>query len=357
MGNVNCLRLALLMLLVAATATRAENDWAEAAMQRTPFAAIAAFSPDGKSLATGQGWVDSPGLVRLSDLVTGKERLLCKDHADAVIAVAFTLDGKTLASGDWKGVVKLWDTATGRDLATLVGHRENVRYLAFSPDGKLLASSSASRVTLWDVTTAKERAVLPWHGDHFVAFSCVAFSPDGRTLAYGAADGNVTLWNVVTGKERVVCRGHSKLVVTATFAPDGKILATASQDSTVRLWNVATGRLQATLSGHKDVPTSLAYSPDGRMLASACCWSRNGFRESGATRAVSKGVEGSEVKLWEVTTLKERLTFEHGETGTSFMPMCFLHFSSDGKSLMATVNHPGADVKHWDLAKLAMNSK
>jgi WD40 repeat protein len=350
MRRTICLGLVLLLLVLAAVDGRAEVGIAEVVLQRTPFVATAVFSPDGKWLATAAAWVDSPGVVKLRDVTTGREQVLCKDHSDAVMALTFTCDGKALASGDYKGTIKVWDTATGKETATFRDPGARLHSLAFSPDGKLLASAGETRTTLWDLAAKRKAAVLDGYT------SCVVFSPDGRTLVCGpggAETGQVVLWDVATGKQRAVCQGHNDRVLAAAFAPDGQTLATASRDCTARLWSVATGRHRATLQGHKGPLISVAYSPDGRMLASACAWQRE------ITNAGGKLIEteGTEVKVWEVATHGERLTFEYGEAGTWLMHRCFLQFTSDGKGLVGIVNRPDSDIKRWDLAKLALTPR
>jgi WD40 repeat protein len=298
-----------------------------------------AFANDGKLLATAGGQEDKFGEVHLYDLATGMKRLSFQGHAAMVDAVAFAPDGKTLASGSWDKTIKFWDTATGKELATLRGHNRRVWSLAFSPDGKLLASGSADGIVkLWDVATGQERTTLR-------GFAWVAFSPDGQILAVGDFDGRVTLWDVAAGKQRAVLEGHSNYVAAMAFAPDGKTLATASADSTVRLWDVASGRSKAVLLGHKSLLVSVVYSADGRMLASA-----GSYFEEGPNAKLGGG---SEVKVWEVATGRERLTFEPRGVHTHG---CFLQFTGNGRYLM-TVDRPGGAFKKWDLAKLAVQPK
>jgi WD40 repeat protein len=117
MRGTICPGLVLAPLILAAVCRGAEVGLAEIAEQRTPFVATAAISPDGKWLATAGAWVDSPGVVKLRDLATGREQILCKDHSDAVMALTFAGDGKTLASGDYKGAIKVWDLATAKQTA------------------------------------------------------------------------------------------------------------------------------------------------------------------------------------------------------------------------------------------------
>lgn len=363
MHRILLLALALALLLPSlATAARRQADPDFCFLeQRTPPVSVAALSPDGQGLATAFAYIDSPGQVWLRDLA-GKERFHCKGHTDAVNAMAFSANGKMLASGDWVGVVKIWDTATGKELATLRGgHPRQIWCLCFSPDGRMLASSSPDRVVLWEVATGKLRTVIKIKGEQISRVGpnsgcAVVFSPDSSTLAYSTDKGVVKLWDVAAGKDKAVLQGHTEFVAAAAFAPNGKTLATAGDDSIVRLWQVGSDSPPITLVGHKGPVTSVAFSADGRLLASWCLWSKD-IREGGPKGGgVIKTASGSEVKVWDVATGKARLTFEPDEISYqgSWHPRP-LQFHADGKTLMTLdIDHA---VKHWDLVKLVEQAK
>ena len=129
-----------------------------------------------------------------------------------------------------------------KEQATLKGHNFAVKFVAFSPDGKKLASAGSNNNTetikLWDVATGKELATL---SGHQFGTDSVAFSPDGKTLASGGAniyENTVKLWDVATGKEMASLKGHTSFVNSLAFSPDGKTLASASVDKTIKLWDV-----------------------------------------------------------------------------------------------------------------------
>jgi WD40 repeat protein len=233
-----------------------------------------AFSPDGRRLASGS-WNNT---IKLWDVATGQGVRTLRGHTDWVLSVAFSPDGRLLASASGDHTVKLWDVETGQEVRTLRGHNGGVQSVAFSPDGRLLASGSRdSTVILWDVETGQTVRTLSGHTKQVRS---VAFSPDGRLLASASSDQTVKLWDVETGQAVRTLRGHTFWVESVAFSPDGRLLASASSDQTVKLWDVATGQAVRTLRGHTDWVRSVAFSPDGRLLAS--------------------GSDDQTVKLWDV---------------------------------------------------------
>ena len=276
-----------------------------------------AFSPDGKILASGS----RDETLRLWDVATGSELRQLSRSWSAVYSVAFSPDGKILASGSYC-TLRLWDVATGSELRPLSGgHGHWVSSVAFSPDGKILASGSWDKtVRLWDVATGSELRQLSGHGKDVYS---VAFSPDGKILASGSRDNTVRLWDVATGSELRQLSGPESEENSVAFSPDGKILASGSWDDTVRMWDVATGRTLRQLSGHKSKVERVAFSPDSKILAS--------------------GSNDRIVRLWDVATGRElRQLSVHGHWVSS------VAFSPDGKILAS--GSWDDTVRLWDVA-------
>jgi WD40 repeat protein len=311
-----------------------------------------AFSPDGKLLASGSG--DST--VKLWDAANGTELRTFIGHASGVNSVAFSRDGKTLASGSDDKTIKFWDVATGAMLRTLQGHIGEVKSVAFSSDGKMLASGSYDHtIKLWEVATGTELHTLRGNPP-------VAFSPNGKILG-GGYNNSIKLWDVATGAELRTLTGHSKFARSVAFSPDGKSLVSGSFDNTIKLWDVETGTELRTLTGHSDPVWSVAFSPDGKTLASGSydqtvkLWDVAAGAElhslgghSSSVYSVAFSPDGRSlasssfdktIKIWDVKTGAESRTLRGHPSFINAVA-----FSPDGRSL---VSGSGNTVKQWDI--------
>ena len=316
-----------------------------------------AFSPDGRLVASAS--YDST--VRLWGSATGAALQTLEGHLDSVNAVAFSPDNRLVASASNDSTVKLWDSATGAALQTLEGHPGITNAVAFSPDSRLVASASlGSTIRLWDSATGAALQTLEGHSD-FV--NAVAFSPDSRLVASASNDSTVRLWDSATGAALQTLEGHLDSVNAVAFSLDGRLVASASDDSTVRLWDSATGAALQTLEGHSSLIKAVAFSPDGRLVASAShdstvrLWDSatgaalqtleghsdwvNAVAFSPDSRLVASASLDSTVRLWDSVTRAALQTLE----GHS----CFIKavaFSPDGR-LVASASHDSA-IRLWD---------
>jgi WD40 repeat protein len=276
-----------------------------------------AFSPRGP-LAIAP--VDAISLI---DPYTQQELMHFDAPLGCTLAIAFSADGKQMASASRSGALIIWDVATGRQLRTLPVSAADGYLLAFSPDGRVLASSCREQVIrLWDPATGKELRQLHGHED---AVLSLAFSSDGAILASGGADKVVRLWDVATGRQLRVSDKEKHAVESVAFAPASSVLA-ATGDEIVKLWEPATGKLVRSWPGHASRITRVAFTPDGTVLVSAA------HRQSS-------------IRLWDTASGKEL-----SSTASHYSPIGYLHFSDSGKTLISRARD---GLIQWEIATTA----
>jgi WD40 repeat protein len=346
------------------------------------------FSPDGSCLATAF----QDGGVRLWDVPTGRERASLKGHTDAAVCVCFSPDGQRLVTGGRDRMIKVWDVReAGQDLI-LSGHGRHVFGLAIRPDGRLLASATdQGEIRLWDMHSGELRRKFQVarrdNIRHGLAFSpsgerlavagdqgvqlldarsgrllgalhgrkegvgCVAFSPDGLTLAAGGPGDLLQVWDVVTGRLLNAVRTEGE-VTGLTFAPGGQLVSVSWSSAVGCIWDARTGGQLLALKGHENGLLAVAASPDGKLLATAArdstvrVWEAHSGREllvfrvhpdymncvcfSPDSQRVAAGGRAGVVRVWDARTGQEVLSYQ---TPTSSV-WC-VGFSADGRRLVS----------------------
>lgn len=201
----------------------------------------------------------------------GQQKVFSHGHEDGVNSLAFSPDGKLLATGGCDRLIHLWEWNSGKRLRTLTGHPGPVTCIAFSPDGKTLASGSyAARrsdfsLILWDVKTGEKLHGIPAASSFDIYAVC--FSPDGSAVVSGGDDFQINSWNVRSGKGRLV-RRHGR-VTSLIASSDGKQLIVGGRSKIVSLIDADSGKIVRTFTGHTHPVWYLDLSSDGKTLVSA----------------------------------------------------------------------------------------
>jgi WD40 repeat protein len=286
-----------------------------------PVIAVA-FSSDGKTLASASFGFDKS--IKLWDLAAARERTTLRGHTAPVSSFAFSADGKRLASGAVDGIVKIWDPAASHLELSCKGHVLPVISLAWTPDSKtLLSGSMDGQVKVWDLADLGPSTVKGFEG----VVSALAFTSDSAAVAGVDRRGTLLVSDVATGVLRARHKlGGQGIATCAAFSPDAKIVATGGPMAAVDLYHVAGGQKLRSLPGHAGVVCALSFAPDGQILAVG----------------TGQSQKFGEIKLWNPHTGKELATL-----GCYGHDVLTLAWSADGKRLAGARD---ARVKVWDAA-------
>ncbi len=230
-----------------------------------------AWSPDGKRIASGSG----DRTVQVWDAADGSHVYLYRRHSNTVIAVAWSPDGRRIVSGSGDNTVQVWDAVDGGNVYTYQGHGGTVEAVAWSPDGKRIASGSGDRtVQVWDATTGRNlltyRGRAGWLWGTLV--NAVAWSPDGKRIASVSDDQSAQVWDAITGKKLLTYRGRAGWLTcmrAVAWSPDGRRIASGGDDNMVQIRDANTGKSLLIYRGHTAPVKAVAWSPDGKRIASA----------------------------------------------------------------------------------------
>jgi WD40 repeat protein len=241
------------------------------------------FSPDGQRVACS-----TAGTLRVWDIATGKEQRHIPLSSPNLLnrRLAFSPDGTCLAATPASQrirlhpaapelrTVRVWDVTTGEEKLGFVANTLSIDAVTFSPDGRRLVGigyrpdHDRSEVKIWEAASGREIATLHGHEKYdwiFADHGGVAFSPDGRSLAFAPNQPTVPVWDVATGQQKLTLKGHTSTVNRVVFSPNGR-LATVARDDTVRLWDVASGQELLSFSKPTVAQCSVAFSQDGQRL-------------------------------------------------------------------------------------------
>jgi len=238
--------------------------------QKTELINGVAFSADGKKIASA----GDNGVVKVYDFTSGKVLLSLGKDLQSADAVAFSPDGKFLAAAVMAGgrrghAVQIWDLANGQLVQDMREHTQQINDLAFSPDGNRIASvGNDNSLRIWNVKYGTLETTQKETKNNLLA---LAYSPDGKKIvATENWDGKIQMWDAVNVRLVRSIKGHADWVLCVAYSPNGKEFVTGSRDGSVYAWDAESGaRLRVLRDPELDPVNSVAYSPDGRYVMAA----------------------------------------------------------------------------------------
>jgi WD40 repeat protein len=221
-----------------------------------------AFSPDGKFIASG----NNNGTIELFNRQTGDITKILSEHPNVIRSLVFIPQTNQLISGDGDGKIKVWNRKNSNLQKQLTGHSGSIWDLAISADGQTLVSCSQDEtVRIWNLTTGEINTIL---FSHETVVYALAFSPDGQFFASAGKDKIIKIWNLKDRKHLKSFIGHEDAVRAIAISPNGQYLVSGSWDTTVKVWNLENGTLVTTFTGHQDRVVTIAISQDSQIIFS-----------------------------------------------------------------------------------------
>jgi WD40 repeat protein len=279
------------------------------------------------------------------------------DQRHSVHGLAYSPNGKLIATVTWSSVVQVWDLATGTALHTWSASQSPFWRATFSPNGQWIAFTQGSTLQVWDVVTGSQQCIMDGHSE---TATCIAFSPDSTIIVSGSFDHTLRVWDAATGAQRLVMIGHTSVVNALAFAPDEQTVVSASDDGTLRVWNVLSGTELRTVDAESGELRCVAFSPDGETIASGAArgniqlWSATSGSRQHALGGQSDGVrsfafspDGKSIvscdvyglaRIWDATTGTKKRSLTEGVLSVAYSP--------DGKSVaLGLTDHT---TRIWD---------
>ncbi|KAF8738050.1 Protein tyrosine kinase, partial [Rhizoctonia solani] len=295
-------------------------------------------------------------------------------HVNAVYAVVFSPDGKSVSSGSMDRTVRIWDTSSPAPKGEpYTGHTRGVSSVSYSPAGDLIVSGSHDQsIRLWDTDTGRQVGD-PLHG-HAGAINAVAFSSSGKFIVSGSNDNFVRVWDIQNRTSSNSFSGHYGRVNSVGFSPDGVYVISGSDDTTLRVWDIERVANARSFRGHTGPIRSITYSPDGSHIASASCDNTIRLWDARSGETIAKPYEGhtghvcsvafsphglflasgsydQTIRIWDIRTGALVLNPVTGHDGYVYS----VAFSPSGKHIASSSNDGKVIV--WNLFEYDLNEK